>query len=236
MIRIQNLSKRFGALQVLKSIDLTIAGGKITAIVGPNGSGKTTLIKCILGLVRPENGTICLDDVCVNGTWGYRRDIGYMPQSARFPENLTVRELIEMVRDLRNGGNINEEELIGTFRLGDEIKKPVRTLSGGTRQKVSAVLALMFDPKILVLDEPTAGLEPLSSSRLKDRILAERARGKTIILTSHNMSDVEELSDNIVFLLDGVVYFQGSTDELKAHTGESNLERGIARMMESNGK
>ncbi len=236
MIRIQNLSKRFGALQVLKSIDLTITRGKITAIVGPNGSGKTTLIKCILGLVRQESGTICLDDVCVNGTWGYRREIGYMPQSARFPENLTVRELIEMVRDLRNGGNVNEVELIGTFRLGDEIKKPVRTLSGGTRQKVSAVLALMFDPKILVLDEPTAGLEPLSSSRLKDRILAEKARGKTIILTSHNMSDVEELSDNIVFLLDGVVYFQGSTDELKAHTGESNLERGIARMMESNDK
>lgn len=186
--------------------------------------------------MRQESGTICLDDVCVNGTWGYRREIGYMPQSARFPENLTVRELIEMVRDLRNGGNVNEVELIGTFRLGDEIKKPVRTLSGGTRQKVSAVLALMFDPKILVLDEPTAGLEPLSSSRLKDRILAEKARGKTIILTSHNMSDVEELSDNIVFLLDGVVYFQGSTDELKAHTGESNLERGIARMMESNDK
>lgn len=234
MIKIQNMSKRFGALEVLKSVDLTIQRGRITAIVGPNSSGKTTLIKCILGLVRQESGTICLDDVCVNGTWGYRRDIGYMPQVARFPENLTVRELIDMVRDLRDLGNVNEEELIGTFRLDDEIKKPVRTLSGGTRQKVSAVLALMFDPKILVLDEPTAGLDPLASSVLKDKILSEKARGTTIILTSHNMSDVEELSDNVVFLLDGVIYFQGSIDELKAHTGESNLERGIARMMESN--
>lgn len=233
MINIQNLSKGFGVLKVLKSVNITIHDGKITAIVGPNSSGKTTLIKCILGLVRQESGTICLDDACVNGTWGYRRDIGYMPQIARFPENLTVRELIDMVRDLRDLRSVNEEELIGTFRLDDEINKPVRTLSGGTRQKLSAVLALMFDPKILILDEPTAGLDPLASSTLKDRILAEKARGKTVILTSHNMSDVEELSDDIVFLLDGVIYFQGSADELKAHTGESNLERAIARMMES---
>lgn len=236
MIRIQYLSKRFGALEVLKSVDVTIQGGKITAIVGPNSSGKTTLIKCILGLVRQDSGTICIDNVCVNGSWGYRRDIGYMPQIARFPENLTVRELIDMVRDLRDIGNVNEEELIGIFRLGDEIKKPVRTLSGGTRQKVSAVLALMFDPKILILDEPTAGLDPLSSSVLKDKILGEKTRGKTIILTSHNMSDVEELSDNVIFLLDGAMYFQGAVNDLKVHAGESNLERGIARIMESNGK
>ncbi|MBM4169803.1 MAG: ABC transporter ATP-binding protein [Ignavibacteria bacterium] len=236
MIEIRNIDKRFGSLHVLKGVGFAIERGSITAVVGPNSSGKTTLIKCVLGLVRHDSGAVSIDGVCMNGTWQYRNDIGYMPQIARFPENLTVDELIEMVKDLRNVKNAGEEELIELFRLGSERKRPVRTLSGGTRQKVSAVLALMFNPAILILDEPTAGLDPLASSLMKDRILNERQKGKTIVLTSHNMHEVEELSDKVVFLLDGKVLYDGKPHDLISTTGEPTLERGIARLMENNGK
>ncbi len=236
MIEIRNIAKRFGSLHALKGVSFAIARGTIAAIVGPNSSGKTTLIKCILGLVRHDSGSICIDGACVNGSWQYRKEIGYMPQIARFPENLTVDELIGMVKDLRNVKTAGEEELIELFRLGVERKKPVRTLSGGTRQKVSAVLALMFNPAILILDEPTAGLDPLASSLMKDRILTEKNAGKTILLTSHNMHDVEELADRIVFLLDGQALYEGTPQELLMRMHEPTLERGIARLMENNGK
>jgi Cu-processing system ATP-binding protein len=236
MIEIRNIAKRFGSLHALKGVSFAIERGTIAAIVGPNSSGKTTLIKCILGLVRHDSGSICIDGVCVNGSWQYRKEIGYMPQIARFPENLTVDELIGMVKDLRNVKTAGEEELIELFRLGVERKKPVRTLSGGTRQKVSAMLALMFNPAILILDEPTAGLDPLASSLMKDKILTEKKTGKTIILTSHNMHDVEELADRIVFLLDGKVLYDGTPQELLMRMREPTLERGIARLMENNGK
>lgn len=231
MIEISGLNKSFGKLHVLKEMELTIAEGRITAIVGPNGSGKTTLIKCLLGLVKPDSGKLVINGTEINGDTAYKRQIGYMPQLAKFPENLTVQEILHMVKDVRGEKENLDETLFGEFDLESELKKPVRVLSGGTRQKLSATIAFLFNPAILILDEPTAGLDPISSSRLKDKILRERANGRTVILTSHIMSEIEELSDNLVFLQEGQIFYNGRLQAMINDTGESKLERAIARIM-----
>ena len=230
-IRIEGLSKRFGRLQVLDALTLDVEEGRVTAILGPNGAGKTTLIKSILGLVKPDAGTIHVAGERVNGSPEYRREIGYMPQIPRFPENLTVREILHMVKDLRGRFDDLDEELVALFDLESQAEKPFKALSGGNRQRVSAALAFLFRPRILFLDEPTAGLDPVASSTLKDKILREKQAGKTIVLTSHVMAEVEELADVVVYVLDGTVYFEEPVAALLSRTGEANLERAMARVM-----
>ena len=232
MITVCGLRKSFGALEVLRGIDLAIEPGRVTAIVGPNAAGKTTFLKSVVGLVIPDGGDIQVDGASVLGSWAYRRRLGYMPQAARFPDNLVVAELLGLLKDLRGAPAPHEAELLRLFDLVGTLDRPLRVLSGGTRQRISAVLALMFDPDLLVLDEPTVGLDPLSSRRFKDRLAVERARGKTVILASHVMSDLEEMSDRVVFLVDGRVYFDGTIAQIRDRTREPTLERAIARLME----
>ena len=232
MISIQGLTKRFGRLDVLRGIDLDIRPGRVTAIVGPNGAGKTTLIKTILGLTRPDRGRLAFDGVPIReDDPGYRSRIGYMPQIARFPENLTAADLLRMLTDLRAYPVAPDRGLIARFGLEPHLTKPLRTLSGGTRQKVNAVMAFLFEPELLILDEPTAGLDPVASGILKDTISAARTAGRTVILTSHVMSELEELADDVAFLLDGVLRFAGSVHDIKLHTRQFTLERALAHMM-----
>jgi Cu-processing system ATP-binding protein len=231
MIRIRELDKRFGSAHVLRAVDLDIVGGRVTAIVGPNGAGKTTLMKMILGLTRIGEGRILVDGERVGDDPAYRAHIGYMPQIARFPENLTGAELIAMMRDLRGGAAEVDDDLIARFQLADHLGKPLRVLSGGTRQKVNAVLAFLFRPELLVLDEPTSGLDPVASSTLKDKIAEVRAAGRTVIVTSHVLSDLDAIADDIVFLNEGRVGFAGAVHDLKLATRQLSLERAIAQVM-----
>jgi len=231
VIRIAGLRKRFGQLEVLQGVDATFAAGRVTALVGPNAAGKTTLIKSILGLTRPDSGSITVNDSVVNGDVSYRRRIGYMPQIARFPGNLTGAELLSMLETLRTDVTSPDRRLIETFGLEPELDKQLRTLSGGTKQKLNAVAAFLFSPDVLILDEPTAGLDPRASSTLKDRILADRAAGRTFIVTSHVMAELEEVADDVIFLADGQVRFSGSLEGLKKTTRQVNLERAIAELM-----
>lgn len=230
-IALSGVTKRFGALTVLRSVDLDIAAGRATAIVGPNAAGKSTLIRAVLGLTRPDAGRISVEGVALNGHWDYRRRIGYMPQAACFPENLSGREVIAMLRDLRGRGTPTDEELVASFGLASELDKKVRTLSGGTRQKLNAVIALLFRPSILILDEPTAGLDPVAAGILKEKILRLRNAGVSVVLTSHVMSDLEELADDIVVLLEGRVEYQGAISDLARLTGLAGLEKAIASLM-----
>ncbi len=231
MIEIKNLSKRFDNYKIFDNLNLNIPKGKVSAILGPNGSGKTTLIKTVLGLIKPDSGTICIDGQLVNGDCSYRKLIGYMPQIARYPENLKVIEVIDIIKDIRCSNDNISEEVLKKFKLLPELEKPFKALSGGTRQKVSAIIALMFNPKILILDEPTAGLDPVSSSYFKDLIIEEKNKGKTIILTSHIMSEIEELAEDIIFLLEGKIEFQGKLSMLLENRKEKKLERAIANLM-----
>jgi Cu-processing system ATP-binding protein len=237
MLDIRDLTKSFGSLAVLRGVQLHVRSGRVTAVLGHNGAGKTTLIKSILGLTRPDGGTIHLDGQPATGD-GYRARIGYMPQIARFPGNLSATELMAMLADLRGAGGRHDvgmldDELVDRFDLGPHLHKPLRTLSGGTRQKVNAVLAFRFRPSLLILDEPTSGLDPVSSGVLKDRISAERLGGRTVVLTSHITSELEELADDVAFLIEGRVAFSGSVEELLLRTGQQRLERAIAQVMRS---
>ena len=238
MLEIRDLTKRFGAHTVLRGVDLTVQPGRVTAVVGPNGAGKTTLIKSVLGLTRPDGGAVTLGGQPAVGD-AYRARIGYMPQIARFPDNLCAADLVAMLVDLRGGPTASgapraatlDEELVARFDLEPQLHKPLRTLSGGTRQKVNAVLAFLFRPELLVLDEPTAGLDPIASGVLKDKIVAERTAGRTFVLTSHISSELEELADDVAFLLDGRVTFAGPVEELLRRTRQPRLERAIAEVM-----
>lgn len=231
MIEIERLCKSFGRLAVLKEVSCALLPGNITAIVGPNASGKSTLIKCVLGMVRPDCGDIRLAGHTVLDDVAYRQQIGYMAQIARFPDNLTVHELFALLQQLRGCASIPDDELFAQFRIAELARKPLRHLSGGTRQKVNAALALMFAPAIVLLDEPTVGMDPLSAAMFKDKVRKQRSLGRTVVLTSHIMSEVEELADRLVFLLEGRVCFQGTLDELRLETGEKSLEKGIVRLV-----
>lgn len=232
MIELIDLHKSFGKQQVLKGIDFTVEKGQALALMGPNGSGKTTLIKCILGMVRPDSGTILFDDNDILKSWKYREFIGYMPQAAKFPERIKVKELFIMMKDLRHktDGEI-DNDLFESFNINTILEKRIGTLSGGTKQKVSAVLAFMFNPKMLILDEPTTGLDPVSSEILKRKIIKERNKGKLIFITSHIMSDVEEVSSHVMYLNEGKLEFIKSMDQIKAETGERSLNKAIVRIM-----
>ncbi|TLP80185.1 ABC transporter ATP-binding protein [Maribacter sp. ACAM166] len=227
MIQIENLHKKFGKNEVLLGLDLNIEKDGIFAVLGPNGSGKTTLIKSILGMVIPNQGTILMDGIAIKKNWKYRQQIDYLPQIANFPGNLKVKELIRMIKDLRQMPS-EEERLIALFKLEPFLDKKLSTLSGGTKQKVNIVLAFMFDCPLLILDEPTTGLDPASLIHLKELIQNEKKNGKTILITSHIMQFVAEVADTIVYLLEGKIYFKGSIDELMTKTQQTNLEHAIA--------
>ncbi|RLD29933.1 MAG: ABC transporter ATP-binding protein [Bacteroidetes bacterium] len=233
MVTVENLHKKFNKNVVLSGIDLNINEGGIFAVLGPNGSGKTTLIKTILGMVIPNKGAITVLGKNIKHNSEYRSKIDYLPQIANFPSNLKVKELIKMIKDLR--GNTNEDvRLIKLFNLEPFLNKKLGNLSGGTKQKVNIVLTFMFDSPLIILDEPTTGLDPISLIRLKELIQTEKAKGKTLIITSHIMSFVEEVSDEIVFILEGEIYFKGTINELKTKTNQPDFEHAIASILIDN--
>jgi Cu-processing system ATP-binding protein len=229
MIEVDNLYKRFGSNNVLINLNLKIESGGIFAVLGPNGSGKTTLIKSILGMNIPDKGRISINGETVRGKWKYREDIQYLPQIATFPGNLKVMELIRMIKDMRKTRS-REDELIHLFGLEPFLKKRLFNLSGGTKQKVNVVLAFMFDAPAIILDEPTSGLDPQAVIHLKQLIQEEKQKGKIILITSHIMQFVEEMADEIIYLLEGKIYFKGSLQHLHEITEQSNLEHAIATL------
>ena len=231
MISIQNLSKTYGKLRVLNNVSVSLEPGKVVSIIGPNGSGKTTLIKCLLGMVMPDAGTIEVAGEPVLGTWKYREQIGHMPQISRFPENMKISQVLAMMKDIRKANQQYDEEVIGLYRLNEMSDKTLGSLSGGTKQKVSAAIAFLFNPQVLVLDEPTAGLDPVAAEILKAKILKEKRAGKLILVTSHIMSEVEDIADDILCLVDANLKFHQSIESLKAQTQEDRLGKAVAKML-----
>ncbi|KAB7726820.1 ATP-binding cassette domain-containing protein [Rudanella paleaurantiibacter] len=242
MITVTKLEKSYGRLKVLQPLSATFQAEQAVSLIGPNGSGKTTFIKSILGLVVPDAGEISFLGEPIRGGWQYRRDIGYMPQIGRYPDNMKIRQVFAMMKDLRGTNqspaqsNYLDEELIRAFGLPALFDKTMQSLSGGTRQKVSACLAFLFDPKVLILDEPTAGLDPLASEILKDKILKEKAKGKLILITSHVLSDLDELTTDVMYLQDGQLQFFKPVEWLQDITGEVKLGRAIASIMSNERK
>jgi Cu-processing system ATP-binding protein len=231
MISINKITKTFSKLKVLNNVSLELERGHSYALVGPNGSGKTTIIKSILGMVLPTSGEILFDRVSISNDWKYREKIGYMPQIGRYPENMTIGQIIDMMKNIRREVTNIDEELIEKFKLYKMYNKRTHTLSGGTRQKVSAALAFLFCPPVLILDEPTAGLDPVSVEILKEKIQEEKQNGKLIIVSSHILSDLDDLTTDLVYLFEGQIHFNNSILSLKEETNEPRLGKAIATMI-----
>lgn len=234
MIEIRGLNKYYSRNHILKDISLDIREPGIYAILGPNGSGKTTLLKSIIGLVLPRSGEVRVNETLVSETHLYRRDISYLPQIARFPDNLRVYELIRFIKDIRNQDG-DEKPLIDLFQLQSEMKKRLGTLSGGTRQKVNMVLGFLFDTPIIILDEPTISLDPVALAKFKTLISEKKKQGKIILYTTHIMSLVEEFSDRIILLMDGRIIFKGGLEDILTESGKDSLENAIAYLVDKNG-
>lgn len=232
MIEAKNITKIFGKLKALNNLSLSFNKGECIALLGPNGCGKTTLIKSILGMVVPDIGSIEFNGRSINDEWLYRNQIGYMPQIGRYPENMTIANVIDMMKDIRKDNKTSlDEDLIRSFDLDSLMHKKMHTLSGGTRQKVSACLAFLFNPDVLILDEPTAGLDPLSAEKLKDKIILEKEKGKLILITSHVLSELDDLITEVFYMQDGSLVFYKKLSELKKDTGEEKLSKAIAKIM-----
>jgi Cu-processing system ATP-binding protein len=231
MILIDKVSKNFGALPALDQVSLELNSGKSYALIGPNGSGKTTLIKGILGLVLPTSGNIYFDGKSIYRDWKYREKIGYMPQIGRYPETMRIGQLIDMMKNIRQDKPKIDEDLIDAFKLYKIYDKRIHALSGGTRQKVSASLAFMFHAPVLILDEPTAGLDPVSVELLKEKIIHEKRMGKLLIITSHILSDLDEIATEMVYMFEGKIQYNNSIEALKNETNETKLNKAIATLI-----
>ncbi len=235
MIEIKNVSKNFGKVQALKKINLQMVKGAGIALIGPNGCGKTTLIKSILGMVIPTEGDIICNGQSVKNNHSYRSQIGYMPQIGRYPENMNVGQVFALIKALRKDYTEEyDEELVESYQLKSIFDKNMKTLSGGTTQKVSAAISFLFKPDILILDEPTAGLDPLASEILKEKIIKERNKGKLVIITSHLLAELDELINEIVFMQEGNLIFHKTIDEVRDFTGQDKISRAIASVLKAN--
>lgn len=233
MIKVEQLYKKFGRLVVLDRVNLHIERQTCVALLGPNASGKTTLIKSILGLVIPTEGNISVLGQETSGHWNYRKHIGYMPQIGHYPQNMSIRQLFGMITDIRNKPLEQcDVDLMKSFKVEEIYSKRLGTLSGGTRQKVSACLAFLFNPDILLLDEPTAGLDPVSCEMVKEKIQASSKQGKLIIITSHILSDLDEMTNEVIFMQEGKIRFRRSLDYLRNETQEQKLSKALVRYLE----
>ncbi len=234
MIRLEHISKRFRKLNAVDDVTASFNNGQVISLIGPNGSGKTTLIKCILGMVHPDSGKIFVDEKMIDRDPAYRTQIGYMPQIGRYPDNMKVGQLFSMLKKIRIRSDQDTDTfLYSQFGLDKVENKPMRTLSGGTRQKVSASLAFLFHPSVLILDEPTAGLDPLASEILKEKILEEKKKNRLILITSHILSDLDEITTHVMYMQEGRLRFYKPIGELQADTGEQKLGKAIAQIMKN---
>lgn len=233
MIEIKNLTKHFGKLRALDNLNLTLTLGECVALIGPNGCGKTTLIKSILGMVLPEKGDIIFDGKNIKNDNEYRRKIGYMPQIGRYPENMTIGHVIEMIQGIRNDEKETDRDLFEGYEIDKMLGKKMRTLSGGTTQKVSATLAFMFHPKVLILDEPTAGLDPIAAEILKQKIIEAKNRGCLILITSHLLSELEDLVSQVVFMQEGKLILHQDVQDLKRDTQQDTIAKSIVHLLKA---
>ena len=229
-VRTEKLRKEFalgwfrGRLLAVEGLDMEVQKGEVFGLLGPNGSGKSTAMKMILGLLRPTGGKA---EVCgyLSGTLAARRQIGFLPENPYFPNFLTGIELVRYYGKLSGmGGRALEKritELMELVRLGGEAgKRPLRTYSKGMLQRAGLAGALVGDPEVLMLDEPTAGVDPAGSREIRDLILELKERGKTVIFSSHLLEQVEDVADRVIILHRGQKLREGRLEDLLSKKSE----------------
>lgn len=215
IVTIRSLSKRFGSFTALKDVNLDIKAGEVLGFIGPNGAGKSTTIRILLGILKPSSGTAQVfgQNVWTNAVEIHRR-LAYVPGDVNLWPNLTGGEIIDLFMKLQGSGNsVRRDELIRRFEL-DPTKKS-RTYSKGNRQKVALVAAFASDAELFILDEPTSGLDPLMERVFQECVEEVKARGKSVLLSSHILSEVERLCDRVSIIREGVIIETGTLEQLR---------------------
>jgi ABC-2 type transport system ATP-binding protein len=219
VIIIDNLHKSYGRIQAVKGISMRVERGEIFGFLGPNGSGKTTTIRCMLDVIRPDAGTVRILGLdAQRDTLQMHRHIGYLPGDVRLPGQMTGKQVINYFSRLQGREPVLLKDLVARFDV--EIKRPLKGYSKGMRQKIGIVLAFMCDPDVLILDEPTSGLDPLLQKVFNEFLLEEQARGKTVFMSSHIMSDVEKVCHRVAVIRQGELAAVEEVETLREKAGQ----------------
>lgn len=220
MIRYDGFTKRFGNFVAVRELDLAIEPGETVAVIGPNGSGKTTTLKAALGLVRPTAGTVRVagHDVIRAGRQARAR-LGYLPQRLTFPEGSTAREALTLFARVRGADPGEIGRLLDRVGLVEAADRAAETFSGGMRQRLGLAIALLGGPSALILDEPTAALDPSGALMVRDLVETIREEGTTVLLSSHDLAEVSALADRIAIFMGGRIAAVGGRDELVRSLG-----------------
>ena len=217
MLKVTQLKKSYRKPEVLKGVNFEVSPGRIYSIIGNNGAGKTTTIKCIMGFLQRNDGSIKIDNVDpADDLKAALRKTGYVPQKLSLPADLKVEEVLNFTADVRYVSREKSIELLKEFDLFEDRFKRVRELSGGMLQRLGIVLALLSSPELLIMDEPMLNLDPHWQERLKVKLRELRKQNTAILLSIHNLKDAEEISDTIGVISNGIIVKEGSGRELRS--------------------
>jgi ABC-2 type transport system ATP-binding protein len=226
------IHKHFGSIRAVDGVDMTVQPGEIYGLLGPNGSGKTTLIRLLVGLLRPTEGSASVLGRVVPDK-SLLADVGYMTQASALYEELSVRENVAFFAEMCGGVSRERvDEVIALVDLGERADSLVRTLSGGMRQRASLACALVHRPRLLLLDEPTVGVDPQLRATFWDYFRGLAEQGTTLIVSSHVMDEAERC-DRLGFMRQGQMLAEGSSRELRDRAGTATLEQAFIRFAAS---
>ncbi len=218
-IAIENLAKTYGSVQAVRGISMRVERGEIFGFLGPNGAGKTTTIRCLLDVIRPTSGSLrVLGLDAQRDRFAMHQRIGYLPGDVRLPGRMTGKQIISYFAHLQGREPVLLKDLVARFDV--EMKRPLKSYSKGMRQKIGIILAFMCDPDVLILDEPTSGLDPLLQKTFNEFLLEEQARGKTIFMSSHIMSDVEKVCQRVAVIRSGELVTVEKVEALREKAGQ----------------
>jgi len=222
MIAFREFSKRFGVVTAVESLTLDVAAGETVALLGPNGSGKTTSIKAAAGLIHPSGGTVRIGGAPARDAIdpAARRGSSFLPQRVAFPPDLTGREIVDFYRRLRGVSATRVEEVLQLTGLADAAARPVGTYSGGMTQRLGLAVAMLPQAPLLLLDEPTAALDPDGLRAFYSLVESRRSTGQTVLFSSHQIGDVERLADRVVVLMEGRLVASVRTTDLPFPFGD----------------
>lgn len=225
-VRVRDLGKRYGDVAAVRGVSLEVRHGEIVGLLGPNGAGKTTTLECLLGLRSPDAGEIEIEGTDVRQeTAQIRARVGAVLQTTLLQDHLTPREALRLFAALHGQSRARAEELLVEFALTDKAGAAFETLSGGQRQRLALALAFIHAPRVLVLDEPTAGLDPAARRELHERIRARCDQGCAVLLSTHDMAEAQGLCDRVAIIDAGRIVALGTPDEVIARAGAASRLR-----------